>query len=93
MLRRVFWTAAIAAVMLAGCQATSPVPTPPAIEPSTAADALPSAPAGAADAPAAAAPVVEAPAADPNRGFSATDPATVQIAAGRPQLIEFYAEW
>jgi hypothetical protein len=25
--------------------------------------------------------------------FGPTDPATVQLAAGRPQLVEFYADW
>lgn len=30
---------------------------------------------------------------DPDRDFTPTDPASVQLAAGRPQLIEFYAEW
>lgn len=89
--RSVFWTAALAAALLAGCQANAPVPVPPAVAPSTAADAASSVPL--ANAPAANAPAAEAPAADPNRGFSATDPASVQLAAGRPQLIEFYAEW
>lgn len=89
--RSVFWTAALAAALLAGCQANAPVPVSPAVAPSTAADAASSVPL--ANAPAANAPAAEAPAADPNRGFSATDPASVQLAAGRPQLIEFYAEW
>jgi len=30
---------------------------------------------------------------DPNRDFTPSDPATVQLAAGRPQLFEFFAHW
>lgn len=30
---------------------------------------------------------------DPNRDFTPSDPAAVTLAAGRPQLVEFFAHW
>jgi hypothetical protein len=30
---------------------------------------------------------------DPNRGFTPTDPAMVNLVSGKPQLIEFFAYW
>ncbi len=43
--------------------------------------------------PAPALPPTEAPAAEVSQELHATDPGTVNLAAGRPQLVEFFAFW
>lgn len=93
--------ALLVAVGLAGCGAPSSAPATDAqAELPIVADAgAPAQPAateqtdGAYDASAQPMLADESPASDLNRDFVATDPATVQLAAGRPQMVEFFAHW
>lgn len=82
-MRRLLWIAAVAAGLLAAC--APPAPTPPAAytSPPASAAAPATEPAGS-PAPTAARPPVR-------EDFVATDPATVELAAGRPQFVEFFA--
>ncbi len=75
----------LGSAILAAC--APPVPEPGTDAPEQAAVTLPPAPATAT----AVSPENLPEAAD--RPFAATDPGSVQLAAGRPQLVEFFAFW
>lgn len=100
MKRSYAWLALATLLAAGGCSAR-----PADLEPVTGGSPATGAPAAAY--PAAASPVtaIEAggaaaepaapsdPTRDPDRDFTPTDPAGVTLAAGRPQLIEFFAHW
>ena len=83
-------------ILVAGCvpQSAPPPPTPtPTVTPTVPAEpATEAAPAEDAVEPTA---VGEAPSepATPRPGLAATDPSTVMLASGQPQLVEFFAFW
>lgn len=92
----------LAMAVAAGCSAPAVAPT--SDEPATGAQTPVStdSPAGAAVSIPSTAGDIAAPATveqpaqperDPNRDFTPSDPTAVTLAAGRPQLIEFYADW
>jgi hypothetical protein len=85
MVKRNFWITLALATLAAGCAApATPSVAPPASATSTDATT------GATAAPTSAATATQAAV---KTGFTASDPASVNLAAGRPQLVEFYAVW
>lgn len=96
------WLLVLAMAVAAGCSAPAAVPTTD--EPATGAQA-PASTDSPVDAAVSALPTAgdiaapgtaeqsAQPARDPNRGFTPSDPAAVTLAAGRPQLVEFFAHW
>ncbi|MCC7020508.1 MAG: hypothetical protein IT332_12170 [Ardenticatenales bacterium] len=99
------WLLVLAMAVAVGCSAPAAAPTTD--EPATGAQApvstdspvdaavsaLPTAGDIAAPAEPATAEQQAQPARDPNRDFTPSDPAAVTLAAGRPQLVEFFAHW
>jgi hypothetical protein len=80
--------ALLLSLLLSACASAAPAPTeaPAVTQPPAAAPTSSEARAVPTDAPAPTAPVVKT-------DFTPTDPATVNLAAGRPQFVEFFAFW
>ena len=83
---------ALCAVVLAACGAPAPTAViEPEIKPTVVSTTAPSLPPAALDTPA---PSVEvAPTPTLRQGQEATDPATVNLASGKPTLVKFFAFW
>lgn len=93
--QRLIWLLLVGLMLVACAPATSSQVAPPA--PSAATTAPSKSPTVSETATGSAAPT-EAPAAAPTKKpikteLEATDPTTVKLAAGRPQLVEFFAFW
>lgn len=97
-MRNIIYLLTVGAWLLAACASPAPAgsadtPGGQAAAPTVAAPALTANPT--------LAPTVVVPTAAPTAttarevktGFEATDPSTVQLAAGKPQLVEFFAVW
>jgi hypothetical protein len=83
---------ALCAVVVAGCGSPTPAAViEPEIKPTVVSTAAPSLPAEALDTPAASGEVGPTPTL--REGQEATDPATVNLASGKPTLVKFFAFW
>lgn len=86
MLRKIFWITLAASAILAACGGSAVVAAPT--------DApIADSPAPALESPTAAPAAPSEPTANIKAGLVATDPTTVTLAAGKPQLVEFFAFW
>jgi len=100
-MQTVYRSLLVLAFGLAACGAPGAAQDPQAAAPTQRVDSpAPSQPATAAGAPTESAPPVEAatgaptaPPAPVKDEFTPTDPASVNLAAGKPQLVEFFAFW
>jgi hypothetical protein len=104
--KRVAWVWGVLILILAACAPAATPTSPPAIQETPAEQAAPdepaSGPVNASPAQVAATPPTSAPVEPPaalptqpaiSNEFTPSDPTQVALAAGRPQLVEFFAFW